>query len=53
MKKKKMKYIGDEERIFPQLGVFKPGDEVDFNEELLLTGLFIEKKTKSEKEGEE
>lgn len=41
-KKKKMKYIGEEERIFPQHGQFKPGDEVDHNETLLSTGLFTE-----------
>lgn len=37
-----MKYIGEEERIFPQYGVFKPGDEVEYNETLLSTGLFLE-----------
>jgi hypothetical protein len=42
-KKKKIKYIGEEERIFPQYGQFKPGDEVEFNETLLSTGLFVEK----------
>lgn len=49
MKEKKLIYIGKEERIFPRLGVFKPGDEVDYNEALLSTGLFREKK---EKEGD-
>lgn len=43
-KKKKLKYIGEEERIIPQYGQFKPGDEVSYNETLLSTGLFIEKK---------
>jgi hypothetical protein len=45
---KKMKYIGEEEREIPQFGVFKPGDEVDFDESLHNTGLFdvIEKKKK-------
>lgn len=47
---KKIVYTGEEERIFPQYGVFKPGDETDFNESLLKTGLFVEKKTK--KDGE-
>lgn len=41
-KKKIIKYIGEEERIFPRHGVYKPGDIVDFNEELMSTGLFIE-----------
>ncbi len=51
---KKLKYIGDEERIIPRHGVFKPGDEVAFNEELLSTGLFREKtKRKEEKEADE
>lgn len=54
MKKKKMIYIGEEERIVPRHGVFKPGDEVDFDEELHSTGLFDEKKVKSgKKDGEE
>lgn len=48
-----MKYIGNEVREFPRFGVFKPGDEVDYNENLLKTGLFEEIKTKpSQKEGE-
>lgn len=52
--KKKLIYTGEEERIFPQYGVFKPGDEVDFNESLLSTGLFCEKsKLKDQKEGED
>jgi hypothetical protein len=45
-KKKKLLYISEEERIIPQYGVYKPGDEVDYNETLLSTGLFIEKKEK-------
>jgi hypothetical protein len=50
---KKLVYNGNEERIIPQLGVFKPGDEVDFSKSLLSTGLFNEKRKKSEaKEGE-
>ncbi|MDF2791310.1 MAG: hypothetical protein K0S80_4412 [Neobacillus sp.] len=48
-KNKKLVYIGKEERIIPQFGQFKPGDEVDFNESLLSTGLF---KEKNEKDGE-
>lgn len=53
VKKKKLIYIGEEERIIPQHGIYKPGDEVDFNETLLSTGLFREKKSKLEKEGDE
>lgn len=45
-KKKKIIYIGEEEKIFPQHGQFKPGDEVEFNETLLSTGLFAEKNEK-------
>jgi hypothetical protein len=41
-KKKKIMYIGEGERIIPQYGQFKPGDEVEFNETLLSTGLFSE-----------
>lgn len=40
--KKKLKYIGEEERNFPRFGVFKPGDLVEFNETLLSTGFFVE-----------
>ncbi len=43
-KTKLIKYIGEGERIFPNFGVFKPGDEVELNETLLSTGFFIEKK---------
>ncbi|WP_181444675.1 hypothetical protein [Bacillus sp. 03113] len=51
---KKMIYIGDEEREIPQHGVFKTGDEVEFNKTLYSTGLFREKKARNvEKEGEE
>jgi hypothetical protein len=46
-----MKYIGEEERIVPQHGLFKPGDVVDFNESLHLTGLFSVI-TSKEKDGE-
>jgi hypothetical protein len=49
----KMKYIGEEERIFPNYGVYKPGDEVESDETLLSTGLFVEVKEKLEKVGEE
>lgn len=35
-----MKYIGEEERIVPQHGLFKPGDVVDYNQSLHSTGLF-------------
>lgn len=54
-KKKRMRYIGEEERIFPQHGVFKPGDVVGFNKSLLSTGLFVEQKSKKddEKDGDE
>jgi hypothetical protein len=48
----KMKYIGEEERIFPNYGVYKPGDEVESDETLLSTGLFV-KSTNDEKAGEE
>jgi hypothetical protein len=48
----KMKYIGEEERIFPNYGVYKPGDEVESDETLLSTGLFVESKN-DEKAGEE
>lgn len=50
---RKMTYTGDEEREVPGFGVYKPGDEVDFNETLIATGLFvvIEPKLKK-KEGE-
>lgn len=49
-----MIYIGKEERIFPRYGVFKPGVEVDFDENLLNTGLFREKNSRKDgKEGEE
>ena len=48
VQKKKLKFVGDSERIFPGYGQFKPGDEVDFNESLLSTGLFrvIDRKKK-------
>lgn len=44
-----MIYIGEEERIFPQYGVFKPGEEADYDETLHSTGLFDDKKAKKEK----
>jgi hypothetical protein len=48
---KKMKYIGEEPREIPQYGVFKPGDEVEYNETLFNTGLFdvISKKKEGDK----
>lgn len=48
MAKKKIEYIGKEERIFPGFGLFTPGDEVDHDESLLSTGLFrmIDRKKK-------
>jgi hypothetical protein len=48
-----MKYIGDEERIVPQYGVFKPGDVVDYDESLHSTGLFSVNKQPQKKDGEE
>jgi hypothetical protein len=42
----KLVYIGEEEREIVNFGVYKPGDEVDFNETLLSTGLFVEKNEK-------
>lgn len=44
----KMKYIGEEERIFPRYGVFKPGDEVESDETLLSTGFFVGLENKEE-----
>lgn len=53
VQKKKMKFVGDSERIFPGYGQFKPGDEVEYDETLLSTGLFDEKKGKLlEKDGD-
>jgi hypothetical protein len=50
---KKMRYIGEEEREIPQHGLFKPGDEVEYNETLHDTGLFdVLKDKKKEKEGD-
>jgi hypothetical protein len=51
--KKKMEYIGEDERIFPGFGQFKPGDEVDHDEILLSTGLFRMKTKKEQKDGDE
>lgn len=48
---KRIKYIGNETREFPQFGVFKPDDETEYNEALLKTGMFEEIKSKS-KEGD-
>jgi hypothetical protein len=54
MPKKKLIYTGTVEKIFPRIGVFKPGDEVDYNKSLLSTGLFREKQSKKvEKEDDE
>jgi hypothetical protein len=39
----KLVYIGEVEKEIPQFGVYKPGDEVEFNETLLSTGLFSQK----------
>lgn len=39
----KLVYIGEDEKEIPQYGVYKPGDEVEFDETLLSTGLFSEK----------
>jgi hypothetical protein len=39
----KLIFIGEDEKEIPQFGVYKPGDEVDFDETLLSTGLFSEK----------
>ena len=48
-----MKYVGSQEREFPRYGVFKPGEAVDYDENLLKTGFFDEIKTKSsQKAGE-
>ncbi|MDQ0414234.1 hypothetical protein [Mesobacillus stamsii] len=49
-KPKKLVYIGKDERIIPNYGVFKPGDEVEFNVILLSTGLFREKNKKGGEE---
>jgi hypothetical protein len=46
---KKMIYTGDEPREIPGFGVYKPGDEVEYDEILHGTGLF---KIKSRKEGD-
>jgi hypothetical protein len=39
----KLIYIGEEEKEIVNFGVYKPGDEVDFDEILLSTGLFSQK----------
>ncbi len=49
-KKKKLIFTGEYEKIIPNFGVYKPGDEVDFDKSLLETGLFREK---TEKDGDE
>jgi hypothetical protein len=46
----KLVYIGEVEKEIVGFGVFKPGDEVDFDETLFATGLF-EKKPISLDEG--
>lgn len=48
-----MKYIGQEEREVPGFGVYKPGDEVDFDETLHATGLFDVIDKRKRKEGDE
>lgn len=48
----KMKFIGEEERIVPQHGIFRPGDVVDYDESLHLTGLFLVEKVEKKKEGD-
>lgn len=54
MKSKKLIYIYEEEKIIPCFGVFKSGDEADFSEELLSTGFFNLKQSKSsKKDGED
>lgn len=35
-----MKFIGDEEKWIPGYGIFKPGDSVEYNENLFSTGYF-------------
>lgn len=49
----KLVYIGEIEKEIPQHGIYKPGDEVEFDETLLSTGLFLEKKEDNEKVGAE
>jgi hypothetical protein len=51
--KKKLVYKGENEKEIPRFGVFKPGDEVDFDESLLSTGLFSEKKKNERKDGDD
>jgi hypothetical protein len=46
-----LKYIGDIEKEIVGFGIFKPGDEVDYNETLYATGLFSKKE--NEKVGAE
>lgn len=52
----KIKYIGKQPREFPRHGIFKPGVEVDYNENLFKTGHFEEIEVKVtkyiKKEGE-
>jgi hypothetical protein len=47
---KQLKYKGEEPREFPQFGLYKPGDVVEYSEALKRTGLFSV--IKSKKEGE-
>lgn len=35
-----MKYIGEVVKEIPGFGVYKPGDEIEFNDILFSTGLF-------------
>lgn len=54
MSVKRMTYTGDEEREVPGIGVFKPGDEVDFSETLQATGLFtVNDRKQKQKEAED
>jgi hypothetical protein len=46
----KLVFIHEEPRIIPGIGLFKPGDKVEFSDELFNTGLF--KKETKQKEGE-
>jgi hypothetical protein len=48
----KMKYNGTEERQVPGYGLYKPGDEVEYEETLFNTGLFDSIKESKKKEGD-
>lgn len=42
-----MEYIGEDERVITQYGLFKPGDVVDYDKSLHSTGFFrVEDKKK-------